>query len=602
MSVELLEPSTDASSVSPPFGGPVLVVDQPSDDNVSTVISSSARRVTKVQMDAPTEIQRSEVTTETSFATPVSNGILASNFNEMPTHKSAHSDIANVHALHEAVSPFEGIASGRAEGPRRYPGWVRQVRRRVMLVDGLAIYASVFVAFLLRWGMAEFIDLTPIQLDNDLALTAIALMAAWYVALIIADAWDVKLMGAGPSEYARVWNATFGVFGLLAIAAYLTRWDLARSFVAIALPLGLVLLGLSRWLMRLQLLRERENGQSMSSALMISSAATAEHLIKELAKAPVSGLRVVALCTPGSSPEQDSGTNRPRGETQEDGHIRFQAHLHSLDDVVPFIAEHELDAVIVSGSDELNPQVVKRLAWALEPYHVDLVLAPELTDVSGRRTVTRHVAGLSLLHVDEPGYTSSQQRLKRVFDFFGSVLLIAIFSVPLVVTALLVKLTSSGPILFRQNRIGECGKSFRILKFRSMYTGAEKERDNLDDRVGLYVKPISDPRITPFGKFIRRFSIDELPQLFNVLFGSMSLVGPRPFIPEESRLFSDGLERRVYVKPGMTGLWQVSGRSNLSEEESMALDLYYVENWSMTEDIVILAKTAKAVLGRDGAY
>jgi len=503
------------------------------------------------------------------------------------------------------------LAVGRAVGSRRSPRWMRSLRARVMLSDALAVYAAVFAAFFLRWGIGELVNAEPLTLTNRLALLSLGLIGAWYAALALADAWDVKLMGSGSAEYTRVWNATFGMFGLLAIFAYLTRWDLGRSFVAIALPLGLLFLGLGRHILRRRLVRDREAGRAMSQALLVGSPATADHFIRQLAKAPESGLDIVAICTPvtNSAPSSsgevlgDEYVSLDTSELRALGREPLEAQLHSLDDVVPYVADHDIDTVIVSGSDQINPQALKRLSWALEPLHVELILAPELTDIASERVTTRNVAGLSLLHVNAPGYTSSQQRIKRVFDIIGSLISIIVFSIPLAVTALAIKLTSRGPILFKQNRIGENGKPFKVFKFRSMYADAEARlQEVLGGKVGLFYKPKNDPRITPVGKFIRRYSIDELPQLFNVLFGTMSMVGPRPQIPAEVEQYEDGIERRLFVKPGMTGLWQVSGRNNLSVEESMRLDLYYVENWSLTEDMLILAKTAKAVIGKDGAY
>lgn len=492
----------------------------------------------------------------------------------------------------EVHSAFESLTHGKARARRPDQPWERFLRHRVMLADALAIYSSVFAAYALRWGIAEIADLSPLEVSDTFALTALGLMLAWFLALGIADSRNMRVMGSGSVEYRKVWNATFAVFGLLAIIAYLIRWNVARSFVGIALPLGLLLISLERWILRRRLVRERAAGKSMSRSLMIGSPDTARHLISELKRVPEAGLKVVAVCTPGVA--QQSGAAEGRKVTNR---------LYSLDQVVPFARAHGIDTVIVSGSDEVNPAALKRLAWDLEPHHIDLIMAPELTGVSSARKVTQNVAGLSLLHVDAPGYTSSQRNIKRVSDVIGSLLLIGVFSVPLAVTAIAIKLTSRGPILFKQERIGEDGQPFEVFKFRSMYADAESRlQEVLGGKVGLFYKPKNDPRVTPVGKFIRRYSIDELPQLFNVLKGDMSLVGPRPQIPAEVEQYENGIERRLFVKPGMTGLWQVSGRNNLSVEESMNLDLYYVENWSMTEDMVILAKTAKAVISSAGAY
>jgi exopolysaccharide biosynthesis polyprenyl glycosylphosphotransferase len=262
------------------------------------------------------------------------------------------------------------------------------------------------------------------------------------------------------------------------------------------------------------------------------------------------------------------------------------------------------DTVMVTGSDLVTPRTVKHLAWDLEPWGADLVLAPALTDVAGPRIRTRPVAGLPLLHVEAPGYSGPQHVLKRTFDVVGALVLIAVLTVPLVATAIAIRTTSRGPVLFRQERVGLCGEPFTVLKFRSMVVGAESRLEEVlgEGNVGVFYKARSDPRVTKVGAFLRRYSIDELPQLFNVLGGSMSLVGPRPQVALEVDQYDAEIGRRLLVKPGLTGLWQVSGRNDLTLEESVRLDLFYVENWTMAGDLLILLRTLRAVVGRAGAY
>ncbi len=258
-----------------------------------------------------------------------------------------------------------------------------------------------------------------------------------------------------------------------------------------------------------------------------------------------------------------------------------------VSDTARLVEPLRADTVMVTGSDLVTPRTVKRLAWDLEPWGADLVLAPALTDVAGPRIRTRPVAGLPLLHVEAPGYSGPQHVLKRAFDVVGALCLIVLFSVPLLLTApVAVRLTSRGPVLFTQERVGLRGEPFTVLKFRSMVVDAEEHLGDVlgADTVGVFYKPRQDPRVTRVGAFIRRYSIDELPQLLNVLGGSMSLVGPRPQIALEVDQYDDEIGRRLLVKPGLTGLWQVSGRNNLTLEESVPLELYYVENWTVTVD------------------
>ncbi|MDQ2848163.1 MAG: exopolysaccharide biosynthesis polyprenyl glycosylphosphotransferase, partial [Actinomycetota bacterium] len=267
------------------------------------------------------------------------------------------------------------------------------------------------------------------------------------------------------------------------------------------------------------------------------------------------------------------------------------------------------DTVAVTASATIGPSVVRRLSWQLEDTHAGLVLAPALTDIAGPRIHTQPVNGLPLIHVDKPTYRGANRLLKKTFDVAGASLLLLLFSLPLAAIATMVKLTSPGPVFFRQQRVGINGAMFHMVKFRSMVVDAEARLAQLREARGVpdagndvLFKMKDDPRITSIGKILRRFSLDELPQLFNVFGGTMSLVGPRPPLAAEAAQYGLDAKRRLLVKPGMTGLWQVSGRSTLDWDESVRLDSYYVENWSITGDLVILWKTARAVVGGGGAF
>jgi exopolysaccharide biosynthesis polyprenyl glycosylphosphotransferase len=264
------------------------------------------------------------------------------------------------------------------------------------------------------------------------------------------------------------------------------------------------------------------------------------------------------------------------------------------------------DTVIITSSDEMDPERVKRLSWGLTPGAEHLVVAPSLVDVGGPRIHTRPVAGLPLIHVETPRFEGRKQFAKRAFDILAaSFLLLVLFPIFLAVT-IAVKVSSPGPVFFAQERVGIKGRHFKMLKFRSMVVDAEAQLATLQDQRDagntVMFKMKDDPRVTPIGRVLRRYSLDELPQLINVLIGSMSLVGPRPPLVREVENYDRFVNRRFLVKPGVTGLWQVSGRSSLPWDETVRLDLYYVENWSLTGDLVILWRTARAVAARDGAY
>jgi exopolysaccharide biosynthesis polyprenyl glycosylphosphotransferase len=269
------------------------------------------------------------------------------------------------------------------------------------------------------------------------------------------------------------------------------------------------------------------------------------------------------------------------------------------------VSDLAADTVAVLACPELNGTRLRELAWQLEKTGTGLCVAPAVIDVAGPRTTIRPVAGMPLLHVDHPELTGFRWVVKGVFDKVSAAAALVVLAPLLATIALAIKLGDGGPAIFRQTRVGKDGHPFMVCKFRTMVVDAEQRKAALlahNDGNGLLFKMRSDPRITRIGGQLRRWSLDELPQLINVVRGEMSLVGPRPPLPTEVAWYDQDVARRLLVKPGMTGLWQVSGRSDLSWEESIRLDLYYVENWSLAADLTILWKTVGAVVGSRGAY
>jgi exopolysaccharide biosynthesis polyprenyl glycosylphosphotransferase len=303
------------------------------------------------------------------------------------------------------------------------------------------------------------------------------------------------------------------------------------------------------------------------------------------------GYRVVGACVP-----------RPTGLEELPG--TTVPVLGSFDDLQLALALTEADTVVITSSDDLPAARIRELSWSLEPGRQHLVMAPALTDIGGPRIHARPVAGLPLIHVETPTYDGFKQFAKRGFDLTGAGLLLVLLSPLLIVVALIVRFTSVGPVLYRQQRVGLNGEPFNMLKFRSMRVNADAQLADLLKKQGTSDRPLfkvtDDPRLTKVGGFLRRYSLDELLQLVNVLRGDMSLVGPRPQRDGEVALYDKAATRRLYVKPGMSGLWQVSGRSSLSWEDSIRLDLYYVENWSVAGDLVILWRTLRAVISPQG--
>jgi exopolysaccharide biosynthesis polyprenyl glycosylphosphotransferase len=254
---------------------------------------------------------------------------------------------------------------------------------------------------------------------------------------------------------------------------------------------------------------------------------------------------------------------------------------------------------------ELDGPALRRLGWELEDTQAELLLAPAVTEIVGPRVRIRPVSGLPLLHMERPELRGVRRLTKEAFDRISATVGILLLAPILVSIALAVKASSRGPMLFRQERVGRGGRTFTMLKFRSMVVEADSMVDRLaahSDGNGVLFKKRTDPRVTRVGRVLRRYSLDELPQLFNVLRGDMSLVGPRPPLQREVEQYGRDMHRRFLVKPGLTGLWQVSGRSDLSWDDSVRVDVRYVENWSLTFDFMILWKTVGAVVRGSGAY
>lgn len=424
---------------------------------------------------------------------------------------------------------------------------------------------------------------------------SLALIVAWWSMLGAWNSRQSRILGAGPDEYKRVAAASLWLFGLVAIFSYVLRIDTARGYVGIALPVGLLGLILARYLLRQHLNVRRQGGTSMSRLLVLGGPSAVAHLASTLVRAKHSGYLPIAAYTPGA----------PRSESEPISGLPVLGSDPAVASILQAIDDCDADAVAVSAGVQLHPQTLRHLGWELASRNVGLIMAPALTDIAGPRIHTQQVAGLPLIHVTTPTLEGGQRVAKRLFDLVISGLLIVLCSPLMAILAVLIKADSRGPILFKQERVGMEGAHFGMLKFRSMVVDAEARLADLAHRNegnGVLFKIKNDPRVTRVGGVLRKYSLDELPQLFNILGGSMSLVGPRPPLPREVEAYEHDVRRRLLVKPGLTGLWQVSGRSNLSWQDSVRLDLYYVENWSLAGDLVIILRTVRAVFRSTGAY
>ena len=465
--------------------------------------------------------------------------------------------------------------------------------RRVGITDLLVIIWAVLGAQLIRFGPDAAQAKLPAGTETflDLRYTALSavLIAAWLLMLRLHGAYDRRLLGHGPEEYKAVAVASFRLFSVVAIVSFVLRLQVARGYVAMAMPAGMIGLLLARWSWRKWLTFHRTQGRMSGSVLVVGDHEHLVNLIQALDSVPAAGYRVVAACC--SDADQSSISQIPvLGDESEAAEIAGRLGVNT---------------VACTSSWRLGAGGLRRLGWALEGQDVDLVVTPALTDVAGPRVLTRPVAGLALLHVEAPVFAGPRLAVKTAIDLSAAAVLLILLSPLFAVLAVLIWLDHKGPAFFQQERIGKDGTSFPMLKFRTMVVGAEAMLPSLLDRSegqGPLFKLSDDPRITRIGATLRRFSLDELPQLVNVLRGQMSLVGPRPPLPNEVETYGQDVRRRLLVKPGMTGLWQINGRSDLSWDESIRFDLYYVENWSVMSDLMILWRTGRAVLRASGAY
>ena len=473
--------------------------------------------------------------------------------------------------------------------------WRRDYARRLWITDLIALVWVVFGTQIAWFGLGN----AQLAMRENSAITDVSywafssvLIILWMGALSWNDSRSYRIIGAGNSEYVRVASGSIRLFGVIAIIAFLLKIDVARGFLLIGLPVGVLVLLLVRWLWRQWLIEMRARGRYSARVLLVGSNASVAQIARELERSKHAGYLVVGACTPhGGSRATVPGTGIPV--------------LGGIDDVMGALHETGADTVAITSTDDLPPDKVKQISWNLQAGQQHLVLAPSIVDVAGPRLHTRPVAGLPLIHVETPRFSRGQLFVKRMVDLLLSVVGVIVLSPLLAFLALTVRLSSPGPVLFRQTRVGRGGHEFTMLKFRSMVVNAEEMLEQLrrqrreagiDAGNEVLFKMKNDPRVTRIGRVMRKFSLDELPQLFNVIGGSMSLVGPRPPLPSEVEQYASHVHRRFLVKPGITGLWQVSGRSTLSWEESVRLDLSYVENWTLLGDVAILAKTARAAV------
>jgi exopolysaccharide biosynthesis polyprenyl glycosylphosphotransferase len=468
----------------------------------------------------------------------------------------------------------------------RLAGGLRYLPTLALGLDLVMITVSVLVAVFARQAL-PLVGADTSQLND----AGPFIVLAWVLTLAAFGSYRLQVFGAGVDEYKRTTNATLATAAAVGIACYLLRFDLPRGFFVLTFLVGIPLLFTGRYMLRRAVHNARRHGALQHRVVIAGSEGHVDEIASVLRRETWLGYNVIGALTPEMSERSMTHSGIPL--------------LGTSRSIAEVALDAEADVVFLAGGAFDSAQAMRRLAWELEHEDVQVVIAPSVTDVSSERVSVRPVGGLPLIHLEKPRSKAAVRRAKRTFDVLGSMALLFAFSPVFALAAMRIKAHDRGPIMFRQTRVGRDGNRFQVLKFRTMVTNAEQLLAQLHQEQGYeggLFKMTDDPRITTPGKWLRRFSLDELPQLINVLKGDMSLVGPRPPLAHEVAQYDDDMARRLHVRPGMTGLWQVSGRSELSWSEAIRLDLYYVDNWSMVQDLTILARTFGAVLGARGAY
>ena len=466
--------------------------------------------------------------------------------------------------------------------------------RTVLVITAVLDLCVLVFSVLVAWNLRLFFDvwsMSPMSPDQLAIHSAPYLVVGWFVVLFAQGGYNVRHFASGPEEFRIVTLASLVTAGLVGLSCYLLQLPLSRGFVLLAFLIGTPLLLLERLMIRRSAFRLRSNGHLLHRVLAVGDPSGISEVVDALRRAEHVGYRVVGACIPDGIPVEPE-----RYDVPVLGHVGDTKRLCD---------EIGADTVLVARGGYATSKELRRIAWNLEGSSIDLVVVPSLTDVAGPRIHMRPVAGLPLLHLEQPQSGAAGGWSKRAFDLVGAIGGLVLLSPLMLAVIVLIKLEDRGPILFTQPRIGRHDGMFGCYKFRSMVLDAQQLEKKLregEGHAGALFKMRNDPRVTRVGAFIRRYSVDEVPQLLNVVRGEMSLVGPRPQQAWEVEMYTDWEHRRLRVRPGMTGLWQVSGRSKLSFDEAIRLDLYYVDNWSLTADLVILGKTVRAVLGRSGAY
>jgi exopolysaccharide biosynthesis polyprenyl glycosylphosphotransferase len=488
-------------------------------------------------------------------------------------------------AAHPSNGPT-GVVNLRPNYERPRVKAVQPNRWRILtlvtaVVDLTAIALGLLAASALRFGGAAWGG--PSAYGRWIAVW----VPLWWLVLLAVGLYDRLRMQNPAEELKQLVRGVTLAAGIAALASFAVGFPLSRLWALIAWATTLTTLALGRRAVRKTVHSLRRRGRLRRRALIVGTDGSARALAADVARAPWEGLDVVGFVS-----NDNATTHREAMGIGTVHDLRELSILHGISEV--------LVAPSVAGNGHLGEVV-----GALDGVPVDLRIAPGLDGFLPSRLAVQPVGDRAVLGVERIELQPAARLLKRTLDLvLGSVLMLLSFPV-MAAAAVAIRLDSPGPVIFRQKRIGVGGRAFTLWKFRTMVVDAEERKASLrehNEAGGPLFKLRHDPRVTRIGRLLRRWSLDELPQLFNVLAGDMSLVGPRPPLPEEVATYDSRLGRRLLVRPGITGLWQVSGRGDLRFEDYVRHDLMYVQNWSTALDFYILVKTIPAVLSKRGAY
>lgn len=499
-------------------------------------------------------------------------------------------------------TPFPETEQSIFRSIRRRPLWRYLYVAALVAVDVLVMLLSLVICFAFNPGAYDTVTRAMPIWAFLLAYCVIGLLC-----LAFAGAYHRHVMAEGYELYTKLINAAIFTIVLASCVAFMLNLQLPRTALIIAPLVGLVCELVARWMMRCLLHHHRRRGECKYTTVIVGSSEGINRTLRLMRRNSALGYMPVAVCPIAPDPRMDDAyvvTNFvPDPDIEGADKLRVLSFGSRFARTIERMGVQEVYIADVLSRDS---KLLHAMSLAIESLGIELAISVSLADVGGHRLHLRNSAEQQVLIASLPQYRTTTYVIKRIIDIVLSAVALVVSSPIMLGVAIAIKLDDGGPVLFKQTRVGIHGKPFTMYKFRSMVTNAEEIKAKLAVESGqtdrFIFKLKDDPRITKVGKFIRKTSLDEFPQFFNVFKGDMSLVGPRPALPDEVARYGSLYSTRLLVKPGITGPWQVSGRSDLSQEQSEFLDVSYIENWSITGDLAILAKTVMVVFRGTGSY